>query len=386
MKKSSMKAYGKFMAKIAVIGIGIYLFCRSAAFWGELLYSKNKIQFCLEQSIDGREAAEILKRDEEFTKESGYEKPEAISGVCIWGEKKQAVLENKNLSRKTEADVILFCGDIELLIEGCRVPATDDIRGCLVDEQTAWELFGDSQVTGMEVTCEGIPYMIRKVIPGEKKIAVFPAGSMEGRTSGIQDGLNLGEGAGEGNQENHSCLSRITVLKPAAVSMNDLKSSLYSRYGVAATLLDLQLLRGISGFFVLLVPVMVCVFVLRNFYQSYQKQQEWIWKAVMAAAALVLLILALLFIRQWVQIPYDYIPEKWSDFTFWTELWKEKADSMEYLMKIQKSILDLEWMNSFFMSIIWGVLAGTFFVAGIILLKHSEYNLEQYMTNPSDMG
>lgn len=386
MKKSSMKAYGKFMAKIAVIGIGIYLFCRSAAFWGELLYSKNKIQFCLEQSIDSREAAELLKRDEEFTKESGYEKPEAISGVCIWGEKKQAVLENKNLSRKTEADVILFCGDIELLIEGCRVPATDDIRGCLVDEQTAWELFGDSQVTGMEVTCEGIPYMIRKVIPGEKKIAVFPAGSMEGGTSGIQDGLNLGEGAGEGNQENHSCLSRITVLKPAAVSMNDLKSSLYSRYGVAATLLDLQLLRGISGFFVLLVPVMVCVFVLRNFYQSYQKQQEWIWKAVMAASALVLLMLALLFIRQWVQIPYDYIPEKWSDFTFWTELWKEKADGMEYLMKIQKSILDLEWMNSFFESIIWGVLAGTFFVAGIILLKHSEYNLEQYMTNPSDMG
>lgn len=168
--------------------------------------------------------------------------------------------------------------------------------------------------------------------------------------------------------------------------MNDLQSLLYSRYGVAAILLDLQLLRGISGFFVLLVPVMVCVFVLQNFYKSYQKQQEWIWKAVMAAAALVLLILALLFIRQWVQIPYDYIPEKWSDFTFWTELWKEKADGMEYLMKIQKSILDLEWMNSFFMSIIWGVLAGTFFVAGIILLKHSEYNLEQYMTNPSDMG
>ena len=32
-----MKAYGKFMAKIAVIGIGIYLFCQSAAFWGEAI-------------------------------------------------------------------------------------------------------------------------------------------------------------------------------------------------------------------------------------------------------------------------------------------------------------------------------------------------------------
>ena len=121
--------------------------------------------------------------------------------------------------------------------------------------------------------------------------------------------------------------------------MNDLKSALYSRYGVTATLLDVQLLRGISGFFVLLVPVIVCRIVLRKFYQHYQMQQEQIWKMATAAAALVLLVLAVLFIRQWVQIPYDYIPEKWSDFTFWTELWKEKTDSMEYLMKIEKSIL-----------------------------------------------
>ena len=59
------------MAKIAVIGIGIYLFCQSAAFWGELLYSKNKIQFCLEQSIDGREAAELLKRETEAASSLG---------------------------------------------------------------------------------------------------------------------------------------------------------------------------------------------------------------------------------------------------------------------------------------------------------------------------
>ena len=126
----------------------------------------------------------------------------------------------------------------------------------------------------------------------------------------------------------------------------------------------------------LLVPVIVFVIFLWYFYLRYKKQQEWVWKALMAAAGLILLLLSLFLIKQWVQIPYDYIPEKWSDFTFWTELWKEKADGMECLIKIQKSILDLEWMNSLFKSIILGVLAGVFFVAGIILLNHNEYNVD----------
>lgn len=362
-----------------MIGLGMFLFCRSAACWGELLQSKNKVPFCLEQSISGQEAAEILKQDEEFTRENDHEKPEAISGVCIWGEKKQAVLTNRNLSRSADADIILFCGDIELLFEDCRVPAKDDMKGCLVDEQTAWELFGDSEITGKEITCEGLPYMIRKVIPGEKKIAVFPAGSMKGQRSGVQDGLEAGTGQGKENPENDSCLSRITVLKPETVSMNDLKSALYSRYGVTAILLDVQLLRGISGFFVLLVPVIVCGIVLWNFYQRYQKQQEWIWKTATAAAALVLLVLAVLFIRQWIQIPYDYIPEKWSDFSFWTELWKEKADSMEYLMKIKKSILELDWISSFFKSIVRSVLAGMFCVAGTRFISSSVRNCKTYI-------
>lgn len=376
MKKSSMKAYGEFLAIIAVIGIGMFLFYRSAAFWGELLQNRNKVQFYLEQSINGQEAAEILRRDEEFKEEGDREKSGAISGFCIWGEKKQVTLTNGNLSRSAETDVILFYGDIELLFEGCRVPARDDAKGCLVDEQMAWELFGDSQITGKEISCEGIPYIIRRVIPGEKKIAVFSAGGMIDQASGVQGGLNPGKRQEEQTQENHSCLSRITVLKPEGISMNDLKSALSSQYGVTAELLDLQLLRGVGGFFVLLVPVIVCVFVLWYFYWRYKKQQEWVWKAVMAAAGLILLLLSLFLIKQWVQIPYDYIPEKWSDFTFWTELWKEKADGMECLIKIQKSILDLEWMNSLFKSIILGVLAGVFFVAGIILLNHNEYNVD----------
>lgn len=79
--------------------------------------------------------------------------------------------------------------------------------------------------------------------------------------------------------------------------MNDLKSALSSQYGVTAELLDLQLLRGVGGFFVLLVPVIVCVFVLWYFYWRYKKQQEWVWKALMAAAGLILLLLSLFLIK-----------------------------------------------------------------------------------------
>ncbi len=379
MKKSGIKAYGKFLAKLTVIGIGFSLFYWSAAFWGELLQSKDQVEFYLEQPINGREAAEILRRDEEFARDDSQEKSEAISGFCIWGEKRQAALTNDHLSRSTEADLILFCGDIELLFEGCRVPAKDDAEGCLVDERTAWELFGDSQITGKEISYEEKPYIIRKVIPGERKLAVFPADSMAARTSGASGGWGAGKGSGEQNQkeqnqeeqnqEEQRCLSRITVLKPEEMSMHDLKSVLSGQYAVDAELLDLQLLRGVSGFFVLLVPVFTCAVVLRYFYHCCKRQQGWMGKAVMAAAALVLLLLAFFLIKRWVRIPMDYIPEKWSDFAFWAELWKEKAECMEDLIKIRKSILDMKWIDCFFKSIVLGILAEIFFILCRKLLR-----------------
>lgn len=384
MKKSGIKAYGKFLAKLTVIGIGFSLFYGSAAFWGELLQNKDQVEFYLEQPINGWEAAEILRRDGEFARDDSQEKSEAISGFCIWGEKRQATLTNDPLSRSTEADVILFCGDIELLFEGCRVPAKGDAKGCLVDERTAWELFGDSQITGKEISYEGKSYIIRKVIPGERKIAVFPADSMAVRTSDAPDGGRAGQGQevqnqeGQGqeeqnqkeqNQEEQCCLSRITVLKPEEMSMHDLKSVLSGQYAVDAKLLDLQLLRGVSGFFVLPVPVFTCAVVLRYFYHCCKRQQGWMGKAVMAAAALVLLLLAFFLIKRWVRIPMDYIPEKWSDFAFWAELWKEKAECMEDLIKIRKSILDMKWIDCFFKSIVLGILAEIFFILCRKLLR-----------------
>lgn len=383
-----MKTYKRYLVIIAAMGIGCFLFYWSAAFWGEMFQSKDQVLFCLEQPINSQKALEILEQSKEETVSSGQDESELLYEFCIWGEKKQMTLTNDNLLKKTQADVILFCGNIELLFEDCRVPVTGDTKGCLVDEQTAWELFGDDQITGKEISCEGAQYIIRKVIPGKEKIAVFSADDTVEKMPDM-----VGTEQEERNQSEESFLNRITVLKSGEISMNDLESAWISRYGVAVKLLDLQFLRGVSGFFVLLVPITIFLFVLLSFYQQCKRQQEWWWKAVIVTASLMLAVLVLFSLKAWVQIPYDYIPEKWSDFSFWTELWKEKQENMKYLIQIQKSILDLKWIGSFFKSIVLGILAEVFLVmlaapaANLFVwLNYGRNNKKHYATNPSDMG
>lgn len=383
-----MKIYKRYVAIIVAMGTGCFLFYWSAAFWGGLLQVKDQVQFYLEQPISGQKALEILEQGREETASSEQEESELLYEFCIWGEKDQVTLTNDNLSKSIQADTILFCGNIELLFEDCRVPVMGDARGCLVDEQTAWELFGDGQIAGKEISCEGTKYIIRKVIPGKEKIAVFFAGGTTERMSDMD-----GAGQEERDQRGDNCLDRITILQSGEISLNDLKSAWISRYGVSVQLLDLQFLRGVSGFFVLLVPVTIFLLVLRSFYRQYKRQQEWLWKAVLATASLMLAVLVLFFLKAWVQIPYDYIPEKWSDFSFWTELWKEKQESMRYLIQMQKSILDLKWISSFFKCVVLGILAEVFLVILaapvtniFVWINYGRNNKKYYATNPSDMG
>lgn len=161
---------------------------------------------------------------------SGQDESELLYEFCIWREKKQMTLTNDNLLKETLADVILFCGNIKLLFEDCRVPVIGDTKGCLVDEQTAWELFGDDQITGKEISFEGTQYIVRKVIPGKEKIAVFSA---DGIVEKMPDMVGMEQE--ERNQSEESFLNglvklnRITVLKSGEISMNDLESAWISR-------------------------------------------------------------------------------------------------------------------------------------------------------------
>lgn len=355
-----MKKYAKYAIAAAVAGLGIFLFYLSAVSWGQLLLAKDQVMFYLEQPLSIQAAEEADKKSrEEKQMESGQEdQTETMPEFCIWGQKDAVEIANDNLHRSAQTDAVLMCGNPELLFEDCRLPGRNDKQGCLLDEKTAWELFGSCEVAGKEVSYEGKSYVIRKVISGKERIFAFQAsipresGDLEGGQTEAENGT-----AGEGQPGGDSVLNRITMQKPEERTLQDLAALWGNKYGISLTILDLQLLRGIGGFCVLLVPLTSCIYFLWYLFCQYRKQQQLVWKAVVAALGLMLAVCFFILLKNQVNIPDDYIPTRWSDFTFWEQLWKQKWEALRMLGQMPKSNLDSGWMGAFGKTLGCGILA-----------------------------
>lgn len=370
-----MKRYGKrigrYLIIAAFIGMGMVLLWMSAAAWGSMVLEKDNLRFCLEQPVTISEALAAARQNQDVKEKYQLGETETAKPLdfCIWGQKEDMVLSNEALSRRVQVHGIFLCGNPKLLFSDSRVPVLEDKNGCLIDEETAWELFGSSQVAGKEISCEGKTYIIRNVVTGREKIIAFQVDGETGEKKSEETGQTEDLG---GNFEQEEKLDRITVQRPEDVSVNDLELIWNSQYGLDVQLLDLELLRGIGGACLLLAPVTVCVFFGVYLYQQYRKQEAFPGKAAAAGAGLLLAVLLLLFLKSQVRIPDEYIPTRWSEFSFWTDLWKQKTAGMKLLLQISKAEPDTEWMSSFMRTLLCGILAELFFAAGGILLQHHE--------------
>lgn len=348
-----MKTYVRYVVIAAIAGMGIFLFYLSASAWGNLIFTKDKVMFYLKQPISIHDARETEQNIQEERQKSSQQESaeEEMPEFCIWGQKEQAVITNENLSRSIQTDVIMLCGNPELLFADCRVLSTEDSRGCLVDEWTAWCLFGSIEVVGQEISYEGNSYVIRKVLPGTEPIFAFQVVSL------------LEQGSAKGNQTEQlredGVLNRVTMQNPEGKFREDLELEWEIR-GLSVVTLDLELLRGIGGFCVLLIPATLCICFLWKLYCEYREQKRLVWKVSTAAVGLVVTFCFFLLLKNQVNIPDDYIPTRWSEFSFWSGLWYQKQAALKLMLQIPKTNLDYEWMNAFGRTIGCGILAEVF--------------------------
>ena len=344
------------------------LFYLSASAWGSLKSANDNIMLYLEQPVTMKEADALMEQIEE-AKET--EQPEEISmpAFCIWGQKEDILLTNENLSKSTQADAVILCGNPELVFNDCRMPVRDDKEGCIIDEETAWDLFGSSEVTGKTVTYNNKQYFIRQVIKSEENVFAFQADNSLEKNTGEQKQEEI-QGQENSNSKNESRLNRVTLQKPEGYSVREIKNVWDNRTGITGTVMDIELLYGISGLCVLLVPITLCICFLAVLLRQYKKQTEIVYKIIVAASILLLIGMLLFLLINWVEIPLDYIPTKWSDFSFWTSLWKEKTEAVKLLWEMPKTDLDNVWVSSFCQSAGGGILAEVILTMVYIMVKH----------------
>lgn len=113
-------------------------------------------------------------------KENNREKENTAAGeyphdVLFFTEKKKQYVENPVWYRRAQTTAVEILGDSTLLFPFAYPLEAGDVYGCLLGEESAWELFGGTEVIGEEIVYKGRVYEIRGILP-ERNILVIEGG------------------------------------------------------------------------------------------------------------------------------------------------------------------------------------------------------------------
>lgn len=114
-----------------------------------------------------------------------------------WGELQDVTIADPDLGSRIQTRALVLDGSTELVLPLAPVLPEGDTSGCLIGEETAWELFGSTQVTGDKILIGNETRIIRGVV-NLPRSGVVLGGSAKGIT-------------GTGANEETPYYSRITV-------------------------------------------------------------------------------------------------------------------------------------------------------------------------------
>lgn len=72
----------------------------------------------------------------------------------VWGELQDMTVADPDLGSKVQTNALVLDGSSELVLPLAPVLPAGDTNGCLLGEQTAWELFGSTQVKETQFSSE----------------------------------------------------------------------------------------------------------------------------------------------------------------------------------------------------------------------------------------
>lgn len=235
----------------------------------------------------------------------------------LWSEYLHQQVENESLFRNTDTSVFVLHGRSDLLFRGAPVLRIQSGADCLVSTALAYELFGGTNVTGLFVTYQGKEYKIAGVIEQEEKIFAYESG-----------------------KEEMAAFQRLVVEHEETESVHLLEETLQMKYG-SGNVLDYTLLKAMLELYLLVVPCL-CGIALLSIIWRYQKEsqnrkEKYIWIILFGSAGMMFLFLIL----KNIHLPFDMIPNQWSDFEFWSDYAKYQQENFLRLVRMAKTELDM---------------------------------------------
>ena len=249
---------------------------------------------------DEKAGGALTKADYENIREI-QEKEENRLSYALWRKTDGLTAENPKWKRTSTVSVCMVRGNLEVLFSGFVKLQEGDVQGCYLDAKTAQELFGSTEVTGSQIVCSGRLLTIRGILQEESNLVVIRP-----KESETTDRVTFENTDG-------SEISRFQL-----------------RYGIQGTAANGFFLQAILQVFLFLFPASLF------FRLSKKKGLRW----------LCFFCLVCLFLHQF-KIPETMIPDKWSNFQFWSDWWAAARGNLMAYLRQEKTGRELARMACF---------------------------------------
>lgn len=228
-----------------------------------------------------------------------------IETLSVWNPPQSCQLTSEKTGNSCLSEVILCEGNSQNIYPmkfsyGHELFASDD-AGCIIDEQTAMELFGSIQAVGLRIRKEEESYQVRGIIHTKKPMVIFH------------------------NKDNTASYQNLEIRLTGDNSSDTIQQFLTTEgfdapMGIINGIVIGKLLRSLCVLPIYIYLLIQWYFVLSSF-------SKWL-------PALILIVftgLAVFFLPTPIYIPSDWVPPAWSDFSFFVQKWRNFQESMSVL-------------------------------------------------------
>lgn len=265
--------------------------------------------------------------------------------IVGWAEEALQSANNPDLGKTaSDLDVLIIKGSSNLLVKGSNL-FTDDLEGCLIDSNTSYKLFGSSNCVGREIVYNDRTLIVRGILKGSKANIMIQAPE---DSSQVLDGLTI-----DGTD---LTLNKIEDFK-MMFGINEMAISGNIYYMLA---------KLIALMFPIIALVLILIKVIASLFKSRNKPVLVILYILMTIAS-VFIFFKITNIK--IAIPLDMIPNKWSDFEFWSNMGKEYKEKFEYVLYMKKYGVDIYNIENLLKSVLYSVFTIILFVINLRIIK-----------------
>lgn len=152
--------------------------------------------------------------------EAGQEIPGSFTA---WEQKNEISVTNKDLQRNRTVSAVVICGRSDLILRGTSWLDDTDKNGCLIDEKTAYELFGSTDIAGQIIYIGGKEKVVRGILYDVSNAVLYEEDdSMEKFTN-------------------------IAVYMEKGITYDDVRQDFMSRHGLTGKFVRIDILERIAN-------------------------------------------------------------------------------------------------------------------------------------------